>query len=107
MIQLEVTAMFSTASKCEAVPHEVFNALASAVRLEIVDLLSTKGRTLSELSSHFGASPPAVLYHMKVLGHAGIISRKKSGRCVEYALIRKTVIAPISDYVRDLGCVHQ
>jgi DNA-binding transcriptional ArsR family regulator len=85
----------------------VFNALSSDVRLEIVELLSDRARSPSELSDHFGVSRPAVLHHLRILGEAGIISRKKSGRWVEYALIPRTVIAPISDYVRDLSCVAQ
>lgn len=98
--------MLTTAPRFEPAARDVFHALGSSVRLEIVELLSERDRTPSELSVHFGISQPAVLHHMKILGQAEIISQNKSGRCVEYALIRKSVIAPIRNYVRDLGFVH-
>ena len=96
--------MFSIAQGIDPPSHEVFNALSSAMRLEINELLSERHRTISELAIHFGVSLPAVLYHMKVLQEAEIVSRKRVGRCVEYALVRRTVITPVMNSVRDLGC---
>ncbi|WP_406697367.1 metalloregulator ArsR/SmtB family transcription factor [Sphingomonas glaciei] len=99
--------MFATAPQRECDTRGVFYALSSAVRFEIVDLLSDRNMTLSELSAHFEISNPAVLHHLKILGEAEIISRRRSGGRLEYALVRRSVIAPIRNYVRYLGFVHQ
>src|ERR1700685_3339351 len=55
----------------------VFGALAGPVRPAIPPPLSGGGGTGGELAAPFAISQPAVSKHLKVLEHAGLISRSR------------------------------
>jgi len=58
----------------------VFMALADATRREIVHMLSTGEKTITELTQPFTMSMAAVSKHAKVLEKAGIVRRRVEGR---------------------------
>jgi DNA-binding transcriptional ArsR family regulator len=55
----------------------VFGALADPVRRAILTRLSEGEATVGELAAPFAISQPAVSKHLKVLEHAGLISRSR------------------------------
>ena len=55
----------------------VFGALADPVRRAILTRLSEGEATVGELAAPFAISQPAVSKHLKVLEHAGLISRTR------------------------------
>lgn len=57
----------------------VFRALADATRRDILLRLSTSDATVSQLTSVYTISLPAVSKHLKVLERAGIIARTRIG----------------------------
>ncbi len=59
-----------------------FHALADPTRRAILTRLSEGKATVSEIAKPFPMSLPAVYKHLKVLEHAGLLSRKKEGRTV-------------------------
>ncbi len=61
-------------------PVEVFKALGDASRLRIVELLDQDEASVSDLAVHLRISLPAVLQHLGVLEHVGLISTHKAGR---------------------------
>lgn len=68
--------------------NEVFKALADPTRREILRLLRSGERTAGELSAHFEAkmSKPSVSHHFAVLKAADLISARREGQQIYYAL---------------------
>src|ERR1051326_3162829 len=59
---------------------EVFRALADRTRREILFRVARANCTVSELSRPFKISGPAISRHLRVLEHAGILQRVRSGK---------------------------
>ena len=55
----------------------VFGALADPTRRAILTQLAGGDATVAELAAPFSVSQPAVSRHLKVLEHAGLISRSR------------------------------
>ena len=59
----------------------VFKALAGTERRRILDLLSEKPRTTSEIGAEFGhLDRTTVMQHLRVLEEAGLVFSRKKGR---------------------------
>jgi len=58
----------------------IFSALADPTRRAILARLSDGEATVSELAEPFSISLPAISRHLKVLEHAGLISRSRSAQ---------------------------
>lgn len=65
---------------------EVFAALASPVRREVLRLLLDGPRPVNQLAQHFPMRRPSLSEHLRVLRHAGLVEETKSGRYRLYAL---------------------
>lgn len=65
---------------------EVFAALASPVRREVLRLLLDGPRPVNQLAEHFAMRRPSLSEHLRVLRHAGLVEETKSGRYRLYAL---------------------
>jgi DNA-binding transcriptional ArsR family regulator len=72
---------------------EVFAALGDPTRQRMVDLLSLRDRTVSELAGHFPISLTGALKHLRVLQDVGVVSRRKLGRTVTVRLERDALVA--------------
>jgi DNA-binding transcriptional ArsR family regulator len=58
----------------------VFAALADPTRRAILARLADGDATVTELAEPFSISMPAISRHLKVLEHAGLIARSRSGQ---------------------------
>jgi DNA-binding transcriptional ArsR family regulator len=58
---------------------EVFSALASAQRLQIIERLMKGPVRCQELLSDLGLSQPAISYHLGKLERSGILRKEKDG----------------------------
>ncbi len=58
----------------------IFGALADPTRRAILARLAEGDATVSELAEPFSISLPAISRHLKVLEHAGLISRSRSAQ---------------------------
>jgi DNA-binding transcriptional ArsR family regulator len=58
----------------------IFAALADPTRRAILARLADGDATVTELAEPFSISMPAISRHLKVLEHAGLISRSRSGQ---------------------------
>jgi DNA-binding transcriptional ArsR family regulator len=67
-------------------PDDVFAALASSPRREVLRLLLGGPRTVNDIASHFDMRRPSVSEHLRVLRNAGLVSEQKSGRERHYQL---------------------
>ena len=65
---------------------DVFDAIASPVRRDILDLLGRGGRPVHDLAAPFEMSRPAVSQHLRVLREAGLVTEERVGRERHYRL---------------------
>ena len=84
-LQVYSTEWLNTAGR-DGAPMEVatltatFAALGDPVRQRMVELLADGDATVSELAARFPISVQAVSKHIKVLEHAGVVSRGKAAQ---------------------------
>ena len=64
----------------------IFAALADPTRRAILARLAEGDATVTELAEPFSISLPAISRHLKVLEHAGLISRSRSGQWLSSTL---------------------
>ena len=69
----------------------VFMALADHNRRVMIDQLSEKDRSVSELAGPLGISLPATLQHLGVLETAGLVHSRKAGRVRTCSLDREAL----------------
>ena len=70
-------------------PHQdVFAALASAPRRQVIAFLAQTALSTGELAQRFGISAPAVSRHLAVLQRAGLVSAERQGQRVAPAGVR-------------------
>ena len=65
-----------------------FHALSDETRLEIVRMLSHGERCVCELQNVLDAAQSRLSFHLKTLKDAGLVSDRREGRWVYYALNR-------------------
>nr|WP_225751704.1 metalloregulator ArsR/SmtB family transcription factor [Pseudoclavibacter sp. Marseille-Q3772] len=64
----------------------IFAALADPTRRMILSSLRARPATVTELVARSTLSQPAISKHLKVLEHAGLIRRERSGQRIHSAL---------------------
>jgi len=65
---------------------DVFAALASPVRREILNLLLVGPQPVNAIAAHFDMRRPSVSEHLRVLRDAGLVSEQRDGRHRFYEL---------------------
>lgn len=70
----------------EAVTYQadVIKSLGHPLRIEVVNYLKNKERSVSEIIEHFGADPSVVSRQLAILKRAGVLASRKSGLNVYY-----------------------
>lgn len=68
------------------VDTDVFVAIAHPVRRQLLDLLTRKEQSVTELAEPFAMSRPAVSQHLRILLDAGLVSEQRHGRERRYQL---------------------
>ena len=63
-----------------------YAALAEPHRRQILDLLRTRERSVSELVEHLDLSQPGVSKHLRVLREAGLVAARAEGRTRTYGI---------------------
>ncbi len=81
-------------------------AFASPLRLELLDLLAQAPRTVDELAKATEQSMANTSQHLRGLHTAGLLSRKREGTSVRYALAGPDVLA-LWMAVRDTAAARQ
>jgi rhodanese-related sulfurtransferase/DNA-binding HxlR family transcriptional regulator len=72
---------------------EVAKALASGRRAEIVDLLAQGDRSVDEISDEIGQSVANTSHHLRAMARAGLLSTRRDGTRIYYALSGEKVEA--------------
>jgi len=76
----------------------VFRALADPTRRAVFESLSKRELTVSELTSSFDVSQPAVSQHLAALREAGLVSERREGRNAFYRADPRG-LAPLATWV--------
>jgi len=74
----------------ELIAHR-FRVIGEPTRIKVLDALRDGELTVGELVDGLGASQQNVSKHLGVLHQAGIVSRRKEGTFVRYAIADDTV----------------
>src|SRR3954471_4841880 len=81
--------------------NEAFKALADPTRRQILTLLRGGEKTAGELAQHFDMSKPSVSHHFSVLKAADLVSTRREGQQIYYAL-NTTVVQDFLSMLWDL-----
>jgi len=84
---------------------EVAKALASGRRAEIVDLLAQGERFVDEISEEIGQSVANTSHHLRAMARAGLLSTRRDGTRIYYALAGERVEA-LWAALRDVAAEH-
>ena len=68
-----------------------WKAIADDSRRQILLILKEKGRTPTEIATHFDFTLPALSTHLRVLRDAGLVSERKEGQNRIYSVNREKV----------------
>jgi ArsR family transcriptional regulator len=78
---------------------QFFRALAHPTRIRILEALVRRDRTVQELQEQLALDQPVVSQQLAVLRHQGIVSARKEGSSVRYAL-RDPLVGALLDVAR-------
>lgn len=84
------------------VNDQVFAALASAPRRQMVAFLAQTALSTVELAGRFDMSAPAVSRHLGVLLRAGLVESEREGQRVLYRLKRDTLLNALSRFASEV-----
>ena len=84
---------------------EVAKALASGRRAEIIDVLAQGERSVDEIAGEIDQSVANTSHHLQVLTRAGLLSSRREGTRVFYALA-STRVGELWAAVRDVAAEH-
>ncbi len=73
-------------SELQAFKAEFFRALAHPVRIRLLELLAGGERSVQDLQQALGLEQPVVSQHLAVLRGKNIVTTRKVGTTVNYAL---------------------
>lgn len=77
---------------------DVFAALASPVRREILNLLLVGPQPVNAIAAHFDMRRPSVSEHLRVLRDAGLVTEQRAGRRRYYEL-EATPLADVREWL--------
>ncbi|MEZ5980653.1 MAG: metalloregulator ArsR/SmtB family transcription factor [Planctomycetota bacterium] len=76
---------------------QLFKALGDEQRLRTLELLARGEICVSEIAATFDEPLSTVSHRMRLLEHAGLVSRRRDGRHVHYALADEHVLHLVRD----------
>ena len=81
----------------------IFDALASPARRELLRRLAAAERSTGELAAALAVTAPAISRHLSILESAGLVTSRRDGQRVLYALVRDTVVDALSAFAAELA----
>lgn len=81
---------------------DVFDALSSLPRRQILKFLSQTALSTTELAQRFSLSPPAVSRHLAVLQRAGLVVSERQGQSVLYRVNRDVLLGALARFASEV-----
>src|SRR5687768_5411862 len=78
--------------------NRIFHALADPSRRAIFESLTRGEAAVKDLTERFDISQPAVSQHLATLKNAGLVKRRREGRCVYYR-VEPRGMKPLIDWI--------
>jgi ArsR family transcriptional regulator len=88
-----------------SVANNAFKALADPTRREILRLLRPGEMNAGDLAAHFDMTKPTLSHHFSILADADLITRRREGQTIWYAL-NTTVLDDLVAWTLDLTGKH-
>lgn len=82
--------------------NDAFKAIADPTRREILHMLRKEEMTAGALAERFDMSKPAMSHHFAVLKAAGLVSTRREGQTIWYAL-NTTVVEDVLAWAANLA----
>ena len=82
----------------QSAQDRVFQALADPSRRAIFESLTRGEKAVKDLTARFSISQPAVSQHLSALKEAGLVSRRREGRCIYYRVDPRGM-KPLIDWI--------
>lgn len=82
--------------------NDVFKAIADPTRREILRLLRHEEMNAGEVAARFDMTKPTMSHHFSVLKAAGLITSRREGQTIWYAL-NTTVLDDVLTWAMDLA----
>ena len=82
--------------------EQIFPALASLPRRQILAFLGQTALSTADLAARFGMSAPAISRHLAVLLQAGLVSAERQGRRVLYRLHRDALLDALARFASEV-----
>jgi ArsR family transcriptional regulator len=82
--------------------NQVFKAIADPTRREILHLLRKEEMTAGDIAGHFDMSKPTISHHFSVLKEADLITSRRAGQTIWYAL-NTTVLEDVMAWTMDMA----
>jgi ArsR family transcriptional regulator len=79
-----------------------FKAIADPTRREILHLLRKEEMTAGDVAAHFDMTKPTMSHHFSVLKEAGLVSSRREGQTIWYAL-NTTVLEDVLAWTLDMA----
>lgn len=86
--------------------NDVFKAIADPTRREILRLLRHEEMNAGEVAGRFDMTKPTMSHHFSVLKAAGLITSRREGQTIWYAL-NTTVLEDVLAWTMDLAQAKQ
>ena len=81
---------------------DIFSALSSVPRRQIISFLSQTALSTSDLAGRFALSPPAISRHLAVLQRAGLVVSERQGQRVLYRLNRDVLLDALARFASEV-----
>ncbi|MEQ9262165.1 MAG: autorepressor SdpR family transcription factor [Owenweeksia sp.] len=81
--------------------NTAFKALNDPIRRDILEMLRKSDKTAGEIADGFNISKPSISHHLDSLKRAGLVSSRKKGQFVVYAL-NTTILDDILKWILSL-----
>ncbi len=81
-----------------------FQAISHEVRQRILVLLEVRERSVGELVAAFDVSQPTISRHLAVLKHAGIVTSRREGQQIYYALDEEGLRGCVTQFFSRFSC---
>jgi DNA-binding transcriptional ArsR family regulator len=77
---------------------DIFRALSDPTRRAVLERLAAREMSVSELTTGFDVSQPAISQHLAALRSAGLVSERREGRFAYYRAAPEG-LAPLLDWI--------
>jgi DNA-binding transcriptional ArsR family regulator len=79
--------------------ENAFRAIADPTRRRLIELLRKGDKSPADLAGAIGVTRPTMAYHLGILRTAGVVSQRREGRRLLYAL-NEASLRPVAAWLR-------